>query len=92
MPVSAKVYGLARGDHQVSEPLGDLPVAPRAQVSLIGLVGLHHLHRHLTEGLRILHLVALRTSLGQPNSAQTTTAAVTKTATATKARSLGRRR
>jgi len=64
MPVSAQVEGLARGNHQVSEPFGDFPVAPRAQVSLIGLVGLHHLHRHLTERLRVLHLVALRDPVG----------------------------
>ena len=92
MPVPTQVESLARGDHQVSEPFRDLPVTPRAQVSLISLVGLPHLPRHLTARRRLLHLVTPRTPLGQPNSAQTTTVAVTRTATATKTRALGRRR
>jgi len=44
MPVAAKIGGIARHGHHVSEAGRYVAVAPRADVGLHGLIGLHAAH------------------------------------------------
>ena len=85
--MAAQIGRLDWGDYEVAKPFRDRSVTPRALVSLSRLVGLNKSHSELPKRFRILHAVALPTSVRHANSAQATTRVVMRIAEATKTKS-----